>query len=124
MKKLGSSWNENRIAAAFCNCRPKKSVATPVAKLYAQYRENSDTVTVFTRRGRKVFSRQFGGIIFSACVRGDELQVETVNGGTFVCNAMTGELLEATAPEKTASAGQMVEGQRAPAADAAATCAA
>ena len=124
MKKLGSSWNENRMAAAFCNGHSKKSVAIPVSKLYAQYRENSDMVTVFTRRGRKMFSRQFGDIIFSACVRGDELQVETMNGGIFVCNARTGELLETTAPAKTASAEQLVEGRQEPSADASVTHAA
>ena len=47
---------------------------------------------------RTVFTRRFGDEIFSACVSGPDLTVETVNGGRFVCDAETGELLEVRPP--------------------------
>ena len=65
-----------------------------------EYRLNTDKVTVFTRRGREVYTRQFGDVIVSARIEGDNLKVETENGGRYVCNATTGELLEADFPAK------------------------
>ena len=61
---------------------------------------NTDKVTVFTRRGREVYTRQFGDVIVSARIEGDALKVETENGGRYVCNARTGELREADFPAK------------------------
>ena len=52
---------------------------------------NTDKVTVFTRRGREVYTRRFGDVILSSRIDGDDLKVETVNGGRHVCDAWTGE---------------------------------
>ena len=54
----------------------------------------------------------FGDVVLSSRIDGDDLKVETVNGGRYVCDAWTGELLEAwpaaetatkTAPEKVSA---------------------
>ena len=66
-----------------------------------EYRLNTDKVTVFTRRGREVYTRQFGDVIVSARIEGDVLRVETENGGRYVCDARTGELREADFPAKS-----------------------
>ena len=94
MRNIKSSWNSDRVAASACNRRPAKKQGPRPPALYAQYKLNTDIATVFTRRGRKVFTRRFGGTIRSACIDGDNLKVETVNGGRYVCDAWTGELLE------------------------------
>ena len=94
MRSIKSSWNSDRIAAAYCNrCAPKKA-SSRLSALYAQYKTGFDMVSVFTRRGRRVFTRHFGDTILSACVSGDQLKVETTNDGRFVCDAWTGKLLE------------------------------
>ena len=98
MKTLHSSWNSNRFAAADCCRRHSKKNGPRLSALYAQYKVNSDQVEVHTRRGRKVYTRQFGDTIISACIVGDELQVKTMNGGRFVCDAQTGKLLESDLP--------------------------
>jgi len=98
MKTLRSSWNSDRIAAALCNRPRSKKCRYRPADRYAQFEVGTDTVSVITRRGRTVFTRRFGDGIFSACVSGPDLTVETVNGGRFVCDAETGELLEARPP--------------------------
>ena len=98
INKLRSSWNSDRIAAAVCCRRHSKKNEHHLSALFAQYKVNSDQVEVYTRRGRKVYSRQFGDTILSACIVGDELQVETMNGGRFVCDAQTGKLLKADLP--------------------------
>ena len=98
MKRLKSSWSLDRVAASACNRRPAKKQGPRPSALYAQYKVNTDTVTVFTRRGREVYTRQFGDVIVSARIEGDTLKVETENGGHYVCNATTGELLEADFP--------------------------
>ena len=100
MKRLKSSWSLDRIAASACNRHPAKKQGPRPSALYAQYKVNTDTVTVFTRRGREVYTRQFGDVIVSARIEGDTLKVETENGGRYVCNATTGELLEADFPAK------------------------
>jgi hypothetical protein len=102
MRTIRSSWNSDRVAAAFCNRRVPKRTAPRLSALYAQYQIGSDMVSVFTRRGRKVFTRHFGDTILSACVSGDQLRVETANGGHFVCDAWTGKLLESEEPLKPA----------------------
>ena len=75
-------------------------------------------MTVFTRRGREVYTRRFGDVVLSSRIDGDDLKVETVNGGRYVCDAWTGELLEAwpaaetatkTAPEKFSGARHAAE---------------
>ena len=104
MKMLKSSWNPDRVAAACCNHRPSKGGAPRVAALYAQYKAGSDCVSVFTRRGRKIFARRFGDEILSACVFGDQLRVETRNGGSFACDAWTGKLLESEVPSQAKEA--------------------
>lgn len=88
------------MAAATCY-RPhsKKNEHRPSA-LFAQYKVGSDLVVVRTRRGREVYARHFGDTIQSARIVGDDLLVETVNGGRFVCDAETGKLLEANPPAK------------------------
>ena len=98
MRTLRSSWNSDRVAAAFITRRVPKRTAFRRPALYAQYKIGSDMVSVFTRRGRKVFTRHFGDTILSACVSGDQLRVETANGGRFVCDAWTGKLLESEVP--------------------------
>ena len=109
MSTIKSSWNEDRVAASYCNRRPAKKQGPRPSALYAQHKINTDIVTVFTRRGREVYTRRFGDVILSSRIDGDDLKVETVNGGRYVCDAWTGELLEAwpatetatkTAPEK------------------------
>lgn len=112
MRRVRSSWNEDRVAASYCNRRPAKKQGPRPSALYAQHKINTDIVTVFTRRGRQVFTRRFGDVILSSRIDGDDLKVETVNGGRYVCDAWTGELLEAwpatetatkTAPEKVSA---------------------
>lgn len=99
MRTLKSSWNSDRVAAAFCNRRqPKRAVPRPAA-FYTQYKNGGDAVTVYTRRGRKVFSRQFGEEIASACVVEEELRVETVSGSRFQFDIWTGKLLESAVAE-------------------------
>jgi len=98
MRQLRSSWNSDRVAAAFITRRVPKRTAFRRPALCAQYKIGSNTVSVFTRRGRKVFTRHYGGTILSACVSGDQLMVKTANGGRFVCDAFTGKLLESEAP--------------------------
>ncbi len=109
MSTIKSSWNEDRVAASACNRRPAKKQGLRPSALYAQHKINTDIVTVFTRRGRVVYTRRFGDVVLSSRIDGDDLKVETVNGGRYVCDAWTGELLEAwpatetatkTAPEK------------------------
>ena len=112
MSTIKSSWNEDRVAASYCNRRPAKKQGPRPSALYAQHKINTDIVTVFTRRGREVYTRRFGDVILSSRIDGDDLKVETVNGGRYVCDAWTGELLEAwpatetatkTAPEKVSA---------------------
>ena len=98
MKTLRSSWNSDRIAAALCNRPRSKKCKYRPADRYAQFKVGTDAVSVITHRGRTVFTRRFGDEIFSACVSGPDLTVETVNGGRFVCDAETGELLKARPP--------------------------
>ena len=102
MRTLRSSWNSDRVAAAFLTRRAPKRTAPRRPALYAQYKIGADMVSVFTRRGRKVFTRHFGDTILSACVSEDQLMVETANGGHFVCDAWTGKLQESEAPLKPA----------------------
>lgn len=102
MRTIRSSWNSDRVASAYCNRRPPKRTAPRPSALCAQYKTGSNEVSVFTRRGRELFSRHFGGTIASACVRGDKLEVLTANGGSYVCDAWTGILLESEAPAKPA----------------------
>ena len=96
--KLHTSWNSDRIAAAACCRRHSKKNDLHLSALFAQHKVNSDQVEVYTRRGRKVYSRQFGDTILSACIVGDELLVETMNGSRFVCAAQTGKLLKSDLP--------------------------
>ena len=103
MRRIKSSWNPDRIAASVCNRRPAKKQGPRPSALYAQYKVNTDIVTVFTRRGRQVFTRRFGDVILSSRIDGDDLKVETVNGGRYVCDAWTGELLEAWPAAGTAT---------------------
>ena len=118
MSTIKSSWNEDRVAASYCNRRPAKKQGPRPSALYAQYKVNTDIVTVFTRRGREVYTRRFGDVVLSSRIDGDDLKVETVNGGRYVCDAWTGELLEAwpvtetatkTAPEKVSGARHAAE---------------
>ena len=112
MRTIKSCWNDDRIAASVCNRRPAKKQGPRPSALYAQHKINTDIVTVFTRRGREVHTRRFGDVVLSSRIDGDDLKVETVNGGRYVCDAWTGELLEAwpatetatkTAPEKVSA---------------------
>ena len=99
MRTLKSSWNSDRVAAAFCNRRqPKRAVSRPTA-FYTQYKNGGDAVTVYTRRGRKVFSCRFGEEIASACIVNEKLRVETVNGSRFQFDIWTGKLLESATKE-------------------------
>lgn len=102
MKKIRSSWNSDRIAAAVCCRRHSKKNEHRPSALFAQYKVGTDLVVVYTRRGREVYARHFGDTILSALIDGDDLLVKTVNGGHFVCDAVTGELLEANPPAKPA----------------------
>ena len=95
MQRIKSSWNEDRIAASCCNRRHSKKNGPRPSALYAEYKLNTDKVTVFTRRRREVFARRFGDAIRSARIEGAALRVETVNGSRYKCDAVTGELLEA-----------------------------
>ena len=119
MSTIKSSWNEDRVAASYCNRRPAKKQGPRPSALYAQHKINTDIVTVFTRRGREVYTRRFGDVILSSRIDGDDLKVETVNGGRYVCDAWTGELLEAwpatetatkTAPEKVSAVSEAPTG--------------
>lgn len=100
MSTIKSSWNEDRVAASACNRRPAKKQGSRPSALYAQHKVNTDIVTVFTRRGRQVYTRRFGDVVLSSRIDGDDLKVETVNGGRYVCDAWTGELLEGDVPAK------------------------
>ena len=100
MSTIKSSWNEDRVAASYCNRRPAKKQGPRPSALYAQHKINTDIVTVFTRRGREVYTRRFGDVVLSSRIDGDDLKVETVNGGRYVCDAWTGELLEGDVPAK------------------------
>ena len=100
MRTMKSSWNEDRVAASYCNRRPAKKQGPRPSALYAQHKINTDIVTVFTRRGREVYTRRFGDVILSSRIDGDDLKVEIVNGGRYVCDAWTGELLEGDFPVK------------------------
>ena len=104
MRTIRSSWNSDRVAAAYCSQHTAKRAPSRRAALYAQHKTGSDMVSVFTRRGREVFSRRFGDEIASAIVIGDELHVETANGGRFVCDAWTGRILESESPASMAPA--------------------
>ena len=95
MQTIKSSWHEDRFAASCCNRRHSKKNGPRPSALYAEYKMNTDKVTVFTRRGRAVFARRFGDTIRSARIEGDDLRVETVNGSRYMCDAVTGKLLEA-----------------------------
>ena len=103
MQNIKSSWNEDRIAASCCNRRHSKKNGPRPSALYAEYKLNTDKVTVFTRRGREVFARRFGDTIWSARIEGEDLRVETVNGSRYKCDAGTGELLEAWPASETAT---------------------
>ena len=94
MGRIHSSWNSDRVAAAYCAQRSAKSFSRRPAALCATYRMDGNEVSVVTRRGRKVFTRQFDGRIVSACVHGDLLEVETSAGSFFRCDAHTGALKE------------------------------
>ena len=54
MIRIRSSWNPDRIAASACNRRPAKKQGPRPSALYAQYKVNTDIVTVFTRRGSEL----------------------------------------------------------------------
>ena len=58
MRTMKSSWNEDRVAASYCNRRPAKKQGLRPSALYAQHKINTDIVTVFTRRGREVYTRR------------------------------------------------------------------
>ena len=103
MQRIKSSWNEDRVASSFCNRRHSKKNGPRPSALFAEYKLNTDKVTVFTRRGREVFVRRFGDVIRSARIEGDDLKVETVNGSRYMCDAVTGELLEAWPAAETAA---------------------
>ena len=72
---MKSSWNPDRIAASVCNRRPAKKQGPRPSALYAQYKVNTDIVTVFTRRGLEVYTRRFGDTIRSSRIDGDETAV-------------------------------------------------
>ena len=90
------------VGTVDCNRRPAKKQGSRPSALYAQHKVNTDIVTVFTRRGREVYTRRFGDVVLSSRIDGDDLKVETVNGGRYVCDAWTGILLESEAPAKPA----------------------
>ena len=104
MRTIKSSWNSDRIAASVCNRRLAKKQGPRPSALYAQYKIGTGIVTVFTRRGRKVYTRHFDDTVLSSRIDGDDLKVETVNGGRYVCDAWSGELLEADIPAKAETA--------------------
>ena len=95
MQTIKSSWHEDRFAASCSNRRHSKKNGPRPSALYAEYKLNTDKVTVFTHRRREVFTRRFGDTIRSARIEWDDLRVETVNGSRYMCDAVTGELLEA-----------------------------
>ena len=49
MQNIKSSWNEDRIAASCCNRRHSKKNGPRPSALYAEYKLNTDKVTVYTR---------------------------------------------------------------------------
>ena len=75
MRTMKSSWNEDRVAASYCNRRPAKKQGPRPSALYAQHKINTDIVTVFTRRGREVYTRRFGDTIRPSRIDGDETAV-------------------------------------------------
>ncbi len=103
MQRIKSSWNADRVAASCSNRRHSKKNGPRPSALFAEYKLNTDKVTVFTRRGREVFARRFGDTIRSARIEGDDLRVETVNGSRYMCDAVTGELMEAWPAAETAT---------------------
>ena len=100
MKTLRSSWNSDRIAAAVCSRRPARKTEHRPPALYAQLNVKSNVVSVFTRRGREVFSRRFDDAVYSACIVGNSLQVEMVDGGRYLFDAWSGDLLTAEVSPK------------------------
>ncbi len=107
MRAIRSCWNSDRVAATVGARRSTRSgnrAGNRSPGLYAQYKCGSDTVKVFTRRGRLVYAHRFGDEIASACISGEKLEVETVNGGRYVCDAWSGKLLEGSVPTTVAAA--------------------
>ena len=103
MKTVRSCWNSDRVAAT-AGARRSTRRGKRMSSLYAQYRCGYDAVEVFTRRGRLVYTCRFGNKIASACIRGEKLEVETVNGGHYVCDAWSGKLLDGIVPAIVAAA--------------------
>ena len=103
MKTVRSCWNSDRVAATV-GARRSTRCGKRLSSLYAQYKCGSDAVGVFTRRGRLVYTCRFGDEIASACIRGEKLEVETVNGGHYVCDAWSGKLLGGSVPAIVAAA--------------------
>ena len=107
MRAIRSCWNSDRVAATVGARRSTRSGNRAVNRapgLFAQYKSGSDAVEVFTRRGRLVYTHRFGDEIASACISGEKLEVETVNGGRYVCDAWSGKLLDGSVPAIVAAA--------------------
>ena len=103
MKTIRSCWNSDRVAATVGARRSTRAV-NRAPSLFAQYKSGSDAVEGFTRRGRLVYKHRFGDEIASACIIGEKLEVETVNGGRYVCDARSGKLLDGSVPAIVAAA--------------------
>ena len=103
MRAIRSCWNSDRVAAT-AGARRSTRGGNRMPSLYAQYKCGSDTVKVLTRRGRLVYTRRFGDEIASACISGEKLEVETVNGGHYLCDAWSGKLLDGSLPTTVAAA--------------------
>ena len=103
MRTIRSCWNSDRVAATVGARRSTRTV-NRAPSLFAQYKSGSDAVVVFTRRGRLVYTHRFGDEIASACIGGEKLEVETVNGGRYVCDAWSGKLLDGSVPTTVAVA--------------------
>ena len=97
MRTIRSCWNSDRVATTV-GARRSTRTENRAPSLFAQYKSGSDAVEVFTRRGRLVYKHRFGDEIASACISGDKLEVETVNGGRYVCDACSGKLLVGSVP--------------------------
>ena len=108
MHTIRSSWNPDRFAAT-AGARRSTRGGNCAPRLYAQYMCGSDAVRVFTRRGRLVYTCRFCAEIASACIRGEKLEVETANGGRYVCDAWSGKLLDGSVPTTGAGASPLLD---------------
>ena len=101
MRKLRSSWNSDRIAAAFIKSN-KVTRQSRGRYLVASYKGNE--VKVHGGRGKCYIRLEFDESVESAIVRDEILTVITRDLSRYVHNAVTGELISVERPTSPADA--------------------